>query len=89
MAHSAAFSTYLIRASRDGAGVVTGTIVRVRSGDRIPFRDIEDAARVLARLLAADLGAPGGRGRPEDAPAFGDHESDQSPPTRATDTPRS
>jgi hypothetical protein len=55
-----AFASYLVRAAQDDTGAVAGTIVRVRGGERIPFRGIDGAVRTLARLLAADVGASGG-----------------------------
>lgn len=75
-----AFASYLVRASCDAAGAVTGTVIRVRSGDRVRFQGIECAVRALAALLAADMRVSGGTDNPSpDAVIRGKQPTDPQP----------
>jgi hypothetical protein len=57
-ADAPALVTFVVRASRDEAGGVRGSVTRVRTGEAAPFEGIAGAVRVLAEMLTGDFGGP-------------------------------
>ena len=51
--------TFVVRASRDEAGEVRGSITRVRTGEATPFAGIAAAVRLLVEMLEGDFGGSG------------------------------
>jgi hypothetical protein len=53
-----AHATYVVRVSRDDAGGIRGVVVRVATGERLPFVDISHAGALLRELIEADVSLP-------------------------------
>ena len=51
-----AHATYVVRVSRDESGGIRGVVVRVASGQRLPFAGVGGAGPLLRELIGADLG---------------------------------
>lgn len=59
-----ASDTFVVRVFRGGSGGLTGLVQHVRTGERMPFRDLASLGDLLARLRA-------GAGAPAPAPEAG------------------
>jgi hypothetical protein len=55
-------STYVVRVSRDDTGSIRGVVVRVATGERLPFAGVNDAGPLLQKLIEADLSPSCSRG---------------------------
>jgi hypothetical protein len=55
-------STYVVRALRDDSGAIRGVVVRVATGERLSFADVNRAGALLRELIEADLSQPSPQG---------------------------
>jgi ABC-type uncharacterized transport system ATPase subunit len=55
------YATFVVRVSRDDANGVSGVVICVRSGERLAFRGVDGAGRVLAQAIARET-QPRGEG---------------------------
>jgi hypothetical protein len=54
-----AHASYVVRVSRDDTGAICGVVVRVATGQRLPFADASGAGPLLRELIELDLGSGG------------------------------
>jgi hypothetical protein len=52
-------ASYVVRVSRDDTGAIRGVVVRVATGQRLPFADASGAGPLLRELIEQDLGTKG------------------------------
>jgi hypothetical protein len=46
--------SFIVRVSRDDAGQLSGTVERVKTGEKHRFQDPETVGRLIARMVAAE-----------------------------------
>jgi len=53
-------AVFIVRLDRDDAGRISGSIERVRTGEKVWVDALESVGRVLAAMLAGDVPEPSG-----------------------------
>ncbi len=51
------YVSFVVRLTRNDAGVVGGVVERVKTGEKVRFEGVDGVCRVIARMIGEECGA--------------------------------
>jgi hypothetical protein len=51
------YVSFVVRLTRDQAGLVAGIVERVKTGEKVRFEGVDGVCRVIARMIGEECGA--------------------------------